>query len=337
MFHLKSSFRFPDGRVWRGHLLSLAATAGVLAFAFAAIAGDQPVHLAPKFTKGQTLRYRIENEITITGQITTPIANPEGASKFEQSANLIVRLDVLDVGGQGGAIRLRATYEKSDAQSHGNGFDAEAQSLDSRYKQLQGHSVEFTILPSGDLSDFRGLEDIFPNRSQADAVLSWARSISAGQAFPRSGIRIGQRWHSDSLVSGSPLQGLAWHADSKYLRDEACEAPDAAPGPLEAADAKDNCAVILTDVSLVRHGSDSDATPETYRRNGLRTSGQWTGAGDSLDFISLPTGFLVRSTQTSSQDMDYRIVSAISGSEIHRVGHVQTQTEITLLRVPPSP
>ena len=67
----------------------------------------------------------------------------------------------------------------------------------------------------------------------------------------------------------------------------------------------------------------------------MRTSGTWTGSGESLDSISLATGLLVNSTQTSTQEMDYQIISASSGSSIHRVGKVQSQTEITLIPVQP--
>lgn len=316
------------------------ATALAAFAAIAAFAASPPVHLLPHFAKGQSLRYRIETETTITGQTTTPIANPEGASRFQQTVNLVVRLDVLDAAGANAPVRLRATYEQSDSRSGGNGFDPQAQSLDAQYKRLRGHSIEFSIAPDGTLSDFNGLEDIFPNRSAADSILSWARAISSGRGFPRSGIRIGQRWRGNSPVPGGPLEGLVWQTDSRYLRDEPCEPAANAPGESAPADSGANaCAVILTEVDLVRHGSGGDATPEEYRHNGLRTSGRWTGAAESLDSIALSTGFLVHSTQTGSQDMDYRIVSAISGSAIHRVGHVQSQTEIALLpsTAPPAP
>ncbi|MFZ1033660.1 MAG: hypothetical protein WAN72_16825, partial [Candidatus Acidiferrales bacterium] len=71
--------------------------------------------------------------------------------------------------------------------------------------------------------------------------------------------------------------------------------------------------------------------PEDYRHNGLRTSGTWTGNGESLDAISLQSGMITRSTQTSKQDMDFEIVSALSGSKMHYVGHVESQSEVTLM------
>lgn len=328
--------RSPSSRCVRRVLAWLSASAAVVALAFGAAAGRSPVRLIPKFTKGQTMRYRIETRTTITGETTAPIANPEGASKLDQSINLIIRLDVLDAGGPTGTVRLRATYEQADARSSGNGFDAQAQSLDAQYERLQGRSIEFALAPNGQLSDLQGLEDILPNGSAADAILSWTRNVSAGQGLPKDGIRVGQKWRRESPLSGSPLAGLFWRSDSEYLRNEPC-GPVAATSAQSSAPSEpaDDCAAILTRFSLLRHSSSgADATPEDYRRNGLRTSGRWTGAGESLNLISLKAGTLIRSTQTETQDMDYRIVSAVSGSAIHRLGHVQTQTEITLL--PPS-
>ena len=92
------------------------------------------------------------------------------------------------------------------------------------------------------------------------------------------------------------------------------------------------CAVILTKFEIERHASArADATPDDYRKSGLRTSGKWSGSGESMESISLATGMLVSSTQTSEQDVDYDIVSTNTGSAIHRTGHVTTKTEITLL------
>jgi hypothetical protein len=83
---------------------------------------------------------------------------------------------------------------------------------------------------------------------------------------------------------------------------------------------------------MSRRGSpQSDATPLSYRQRGLRTSGSWIGSGDSLDSMALSTGLLVSSTTNSTQDVDYKITSATSGSSIHRKGRVQSQLIITLI------
>jgi hypothetical protein len=96
--------------------------------------------------------------------------------------------------------------------------------------------------------------------------------------------------------------------------------------------------VILTRFEISRQGSArSDATPEDYRRNGLRTSGTWLGSGEALESVSLETGLLVSSTQTSKEDADYEITSVATGSRIHEQGHVQSQSEITLVTAPAKP
>ncbi len=108
------------------------------------------------------------------------------------------------------------------------------------------------------------------------------------------------------------------------------------PGP--SAQSQESCAVILTHFEISRRGSEhSDATPDEYRHNGLRTSGKWTGSGQSLNSVSLVSGFLVSSSQTATQDMDYEIASAASGSAIHQVGRTTTQTEISLIVAPAQP
>jgi hypothetical protein len=252
---------------------------------------------------------------------------------------LVVRLDVLSAppaaspasaagAGVAGPVRLRATYEKSEAESQTDGVNPGGASPEDQYKRMEGHAVEFTIARGGQPSDFKGLQDLFPNPADAEPMLSWAGGLIPGAGFPSHGIDIGQKWSSEREVGGLPLSGIIWRTSSTYLRDEPCETSSG----VGAGSTQQTCAVILTQFDISRHGSShADATPENYRQNGMRTSGKWSGTGDSLDSISLVSGLLVSSTQTSAQEMDYEIVSASSGSKIHNVAHVTTRTEITLL------
>ena len=323
----------------RSRIRPLSIPAGV---AFALIAGaSQQVHLIPKLSPGETVRYQIEINTTTSSKTTTPIIDPGGATQGSQSISLIVRLDVLsaDSTGKTGApeaVRLRATYEKSKASSHADAYDPAVPSPDDSYNRLEGHSIEFTIEPGGAITDFKGLEDIFPNRSEADPILSWANGLSSGAGAPGKGIVIGQKWSSERPLAGVPLSDLIWRSDSTYLRNEPCISfSPANAAQTTSSRAAEQCAVILTSFKVLRHGSaHSDATPLDYSRNGLRTSGTWQGSGETLDSISLATGLIVRSTQTTSQDVDYVITSASTGSSIHQVSHATTQSEITLLPLP---
>jgi hypothetical protein len=305
-------------------------------------AGSQRIHVTPNFTMGESFRYHIESLTTTTGTTTTPIANPQAASQLKQTADLEVRLDVVGVqpaaNGTPGAARLRATYDKASAATD----------------NLQGRSVEFTIEADGKISHITGLDEAVSNPSAAAAVRAWINGFSPSANLPAEGIAVGQKWSAERPLENTPLANLLWRTSSSYLRDEACQLPTPATasaqipavrGPTLTTSATSTassaalekspglgCAVILTSFDILRHGSaNADATPEDYRHNGLRTSGTWTGKGQSLDTISLQTGMLLRSTQSSTQKMDFEIVSALSGSKMHYAGQVETQSEITLI------
>ena len=217
--------------------------------------------------------------------------------------------------------------------------------LDDPYNRLEGHSVEFTIQSNGGVTDIKGPDGAFPNPTEANPLLSWAKAFSSSAGAPGKGIAIGQKWTGERPVTGMPFSDLLWRSDSTYLRNEPCDLsaavdPSAATGAIasksrtasKSAAAPESCAVILTRFQILRHGSPrSDATPPDYLHNGLRTSGKWEGSGESLDSISLVTGLLVRSTQNSTQVVDYKLTSAASGSAIHQVGHATIESEIKLI------
>ncbi|MGA8013797.1 MAG: hypothetical protein WB949_15315 [Candidatus Acidiferrales bacterium] len=303
----------------------------LLVLAFAA-SGRERVRFMPRFSPGEVLRYRIESRTTTSGTTTTPITNPEGGSQSTQSIHIVVRLDVLSVS-PAGEVRLRATYEKSSSESESDALDLQASSNADRYNRLEGRSFEFSIEPGGTFAAMPDSAAAPSGQPSDEPVLSWLQGLSAGSGFPQKGVAIGQKWNTERPLAGALLSGLLSRTESTYLRDEPCR-PSALPkvSGTQSTTPPGDCAVILTRFQILRRGpTHSDATPEDYRRNGLRTTGTWTGSGESLDSISLSTGLLVGSTQNSVQNMDYEISSASTGSSIHHVGKVQAQSEITLM------
>ena len=311
------------------------------------------LHLRPKFTVGQILRYQITTRTTTTSNTTTPIVNAEGASQLKQTLLMQLRIDVLavDPGANGapGTVRLRATYEKASATSESDNYDPDAATLVDQFDKLEGRAVEFTIDADGKLSHVAGLDKLLANPVASSTVRSSMAGLSASALFPKEGIVIGQKWTNEQPLENTPLAGLSWRTESTYVRDEAVPAPTsndaatpdtvntsnksadtAASGTASTTDAP--CAIIVTKFQIFRHGSEhGDATPPDYIHNGLRTSGTWTGSGQSLDSISLATGLIVRSTQTTTQNMDFEILSPTTGSKIHYVGQVETESHVTLL------
>ena len=310
--------------------LVLAATAGVR------------VRFTPKFVPGEVLRYRIESRTTTKGTTTTPIVNPEGGSQSTQTIHMVVRLETIGALPEG-KVRFRATYEKSSAESETDALDLAASSFADQYNRLEGQSVEFTLQPSGEFTDFKKLVAAAsgqPNDGQPvsgpsvpEPALTLLQGLFFGGDVPQKGVVIGQKWTSERPIPGAVLSSLISRAESSYLRNEPCgSSAESKDSATQSAALPDDCAVVLTQFQILRRGpTNSDSTPDDYLRNGLRTSGTWTGSGESLDSVSLATGLLVSSTRTSTQNMDYQITSASTGSSIHHVGKVQSQSEITLL------
>ncbi len=298
---------------------------------------NQKESLAPQFIPGEIFHYQIESHTINTVKTSTPIADPESGSRSTQTLSLLIRLDVLSPapGSAPGASRFRVTYEKSHAEAESDAFDFTSPSED-QYSHIEGRSFDFTLSPEGKITDIKGLDAIFPNRATAEPAYSWIDDLFPQRAFPRDGISIGQKWKSERDITGMPLADLVWLSDSTYVRNESCAATAPPPAPSASATPAPNpppvCATILVRYQMSRRGSPhSDATPPGYRENGLRTSGSWTGSGNSLDSISRATGLLVSSTENSAQDLDYKITSASSGSSIQRKGRVQSQVIITLV------
>jgi hypothetical protein len=322
--------------------LSLAILVASLTLALLAAAADR-VHFRARFMPRQVLYYQVESHTVSTGTTVTPIINPEGGTKFSENVDLLVRLDLLpDLASTGNAldaVRMRVTYERTHADTQSDSPALDVPSAAADYERFEGRSFELTLGPAGAISDFQDTDRVLPNASEALTAFSWIKELVASNAFPKRGIAIGDKWTSERPVDDAPLTGLVWHADSNYLRNEPCQSPAEKNAPGQAPpDPAERCAVILTRFQIVRRGpSHADQTPPDYVRHGLRTAGTLNGSGESLDSISLASGLLVNSTQTSTQRSDFDIINAANGEKIHRAGQVQMQTVITQVQEPPQP
>ena len=346
-------------------LLCASVLSGLAASPAGRAPANERVRLAPHYAPGETLRYQFDLRTETTSHSTGPIDDPEGPSKLELSIRALVRLEVLrvDATPAGGArVRLRTTYEKSSASSHSDSYDPQEAALEDQYRKLEGRSIEFTLEPDGKVSDVSGLKEVLPNEAAAGYVREWLAGLAGSSTLPREGISIGQRWSAEQPVETAPIVGLVWRTESTYLRDEPCRtgapqtkpadsaaAPQSKPGnssataqpavappaAAPAASSEDTCAIILTKFAMDNHKVPRDPTPEQYRKNSLRTSGKWSGSGESLNTISLRTGLVVSVTQTGTEEMDVTIASATSPSRMRYAGRIHTESQITLL--PPEP
>jgi hypothetical protein len=301
---------------------------------------SERIHIVPRFAAGQVFRYNIQLLTTGKLQALGPIVDTQGATKSEQSINVALRLDVLSTEGAPdapGPVRLRATYEKVAANNSSKSYDPDAAKLQQEYQKLQGHSIEFTLHSDGKITDVTGIKDIITNPARADAVNQWLRQMTLGASLPRKGTAIGEKWTSELPVENLPLTGIVWRTGSTFAQEEPCpgvvldgSTTSGVPPTAPKAPAHDRCAIIYSHSQIANPTGQKDRTPEVYRENGLRTSGEWGGESEALTAISLRTGMVVSVTQNGSTRMDFTVSSVTTGNHVHYVGDIETQAQMTL-------
>lgn len=237
--------------------------------------------------------------------------------------------------------RLRATYEKSSVSVRGDSYDPAAGDLEAQYRGLAGHAVEFTLESDGTVSEITGLAEVLRDERSSVALRGWLAQLTAGMDFPREGIALGGMWSKEKHIEESPLVGTILDTHSAYVRNERCRAnaeadpvPDRIVAPPPPA-AGEMCAVVVTRYEMKQRGKPrrpgQDATPQTLRRRGLRSSGTWTSSGESLAYISLATGLTVSVTQSGAEEMNMTIGRPSGGLPFHYAAQIRTETHLTLL------
>jgi hypothetical protein len=292
--------------------------------------------LTPKFVSGQVTRYQLEITTTTESHHGGAIRDPQGPGKLTITWNAISRLEVLSAGKDAkgkpdGSVRLRSTYEKSSATAESGTYDPEADTIETQYRELEGKSFEFTLDAAGQVTDIKGIEGLEAggDPSGADALRAWLGQLSSASGGPHGGIVVGQTWSADQPVESAPLANLVWHTHSTYIRNEPCQMAKNAGAANPVAG--ETCAVILAKLELSGSRPGHDATPESYRKRGLRTTGTWSGTGDSLTYVSLATGRLVSVTQTSNEQMDFTVTTTAGENRTVYQGAVQSHSQLALL------
>jgi len=327
------------------------------------------IHFTPHFTAGQVFHYSVQMHIDGASHSSGPVVDPEGPTKTGESVNVVLRLEVLKVSGTPaapGPARIRVTYETAAANSTSDSYDADTAAIAGQYKKLQGQSIEFTLEPTGKITDVSGLKGVLDDQSRSAIVNQWLSQLTLGASVPKKGIALGEKWSTEQAIDNVPLVGLAWHVESTYVRDEPC--PAVRPEPAVGAVAQqvtpsvvpDQCAIILTHSEITgapahrpsrqaatqlnqpsaqqtnqptneSPNAEKDRTPEIFRKNGLRTFGEWTGSGDGLTSISLRTGMVVSVTQTAATHMDFTIMTTTAHNRMRYAGDTRSQSQIILL------
>jgi len=300
-----------------------------------AAAPHPPVVLTPQYAPGDVLRYQVSLRSQSKSLVGGALENPQGASELGISVGLTLRLEVLppipvesSPAGSPAApagrppLRLRATYERVSAELLGDTYDPAAAKLLAPYKNLEGRAIEFQLGPRGEVEYMKGLEAVVQDARALETARGWLQQLGTGLGAPATGVAPGQSWDRTEPVPEAPLEGTHLQSSSTYLRDEPCDIEKPAG---------EQCAVVLMRFSLGQKPGEKNATPEAFRKNGLRTSGQWTSHGESLEYVSLRTGRTVSVTQSSEELMDLNIRHENGGVPFRYAGRSKNETHLLLL------
>ena len=296
------------------------------------------VSLTPRFVPGQTFRYEMEFETKTDTQRSGLGTDPQGPTSLVVNWNATVRMEILaaDASTPGG-LRLRTTYEKSDATVSTDSFDPAAAETIDQYRKLEGKVVEFTLDANGKVKSVAGLEGIVDTQKASQSARDWISQLSASAGAPPGGVTVGQTWISEQPADSLPIAGLVWRTESTYLRNESCRPASAevssAKGSSDSAATSPStmdCAVILATLSLVRGKGSHDTTPPDLRKNGVQSEGKWDGSGQSLLYVSLASGLVVSVTQSGIEQMDVKLTSNHNTS-MHYAGTITSRSQVALV------
>jgi hypothetical protein len=309
----------------------------LLAMAVPCGARDSADHvvLFPKLTVGQTIRYQIGYRSTTNTTTESTVAAPMAPTSGQTNATLLLQVVVDDLRMDAGRTmaRLHTRIIEPDAMvSNAAAAPNNTQiSNDSGKSGKREKSVAFTLHADGQVTDVEGLDKL--SADEQGAWQEWVARFGSGAAFPEKGIRPGEKWKAEEPISNALLTGLSWEKESEYVNDAPCGAMKITPqGDFATGEqSQDKCAVILTTAIIKQRSSQKDATPEDYKLHDLRTMGIAKGKNETITYISLKTGLVVRATEDANQSMNVVVAKTNGSNRVHYTIDAESHAQVMLL------
>src|SRR3984893_7457175 len=296
--------------------------------------------LFPRLHAGQSFTYYVQYRTKKNVKTESRVVTSTGPQSAETDAQWLLRVDILDVHPQGdrAAIHARSQFQSVASAMAQNNSRSQQASPGSSAPNPESKSVDFTIQPDGRVDAITGLADLFPDQRQVWQV--WLRQFAIAGVFPRDGVRRGQSWKSSEPEQApSPIVKLEWQKQATYVRDEPCS-------PIQFSETgivtpqnvpTESCAVVLTSAILKQKSSPKDTTPGDFRLHDLRTTGNATGKNETISYISLQSGLIVRVTEDAHQFMDVLVAKTDASNQIHYNVEATGHTEVLLVAEASSP
>jgi hypothetical protein len=303
------------------------------------------VVLSPKLTVGQSIHYQIGYRSTTNTNTESTVAAPMAPTGGQTNASFLLHVEVEDLRVDSGraAARLRTQIVEPEVIAlPAAASDAEASTRGTENPNLAGKSakrektVAFTLHGDGQVTDIEGLDRLAAEEQAA--WQEWVARFGGGGSFPEKGIKPGEKWKGEEPISSALLTGLSWEKESEYVNDAPCGAMKITPqGDLAAGEqAQEKCAVILTTAILKQRSSQKDATPEDYKLHDLRTMGNAKGKNETITYISVKTGLVVRATEDANQSMNVIVAKTDGSNRVHYTIDAESHAQVTLLAETPA-
>src|SRR5580658_3269174 len=310
---------------------------------------DNPdrVILFPKLSVGQSFRYQIGYRAKTNTDTQSTVVAPMAPTGGQTEANLLLLVEVddlrIDVGKtvvrlrtrivDPGALGSNATPPNAAAPA---GQKQEGNANGAAKSTKRDKTVEFTLHSDGQVTDLEGLDKLSPDEQAA--WQEWVARFGGGAALPEKGIKPGEKWKAEEPISNALLTGLSWEKESEYVNDAPCGAMQVTlQGDLASGDqAQEKCAVILTTAILRQKSSQKDATPEDYKLHDLRTMGIAKGKNETITYISLKTGLVVRATEDANQSMNVIVAKTDGSNRVHYLIDAESHAQVMLLAESPA-
>ena len=308
-------------------------------------ARDNPdrVVLSPKLTVGQSIHYQIGYRSTTNTNTESTVAAPMAPTGGQTNESFLLLVEVQDLRADSGrTARLRTQIVEPEAGAlQAAASDAKPSTSGTESPNFAGKSVKrekivaFTLHGDGQVTDIEGLDRLAAEEQAA--WQEWVARFGGGGSFPEKGIKPGEKWKGEEAISNALLTGLSWEKESEYVNDAPCGAMRITPqGDLAAGEqAQEKCAVILTTAVLKQRSSQKDATPEDYKLHDLRTLGNAKGKNETITYISVKTGLVVRATEDANQSMNVIVAKTDGSNRVHYTIDAESHAQVTLLAETP--
>jgi len=288
--------------------------AGIVFFGATAAGRDDRVNLFPRLWNGEILRYeshaRLDRHVKTKSNVATMLEPRE--LRRDVASNLQLSIQEIRLVDNRPMMAGETELDSGDSVAVG----------DSTAKHLK---VNFTIGGDGGLTRADGLDDLDPE--QRLTWQFWVAQFAFGWTLPAAGVKPGEKWKSvEAEKTPAPIARLEWERETTYVQNDKC------PILLD-----EQCAVLLTRATLKQKSNPKDTTPEDYQLHELKTSGIARGTNETVLYISLKTGLLMRATEDVQQSLDVTIAKADGSNQVQYLVDVTSHFETVFVPAAPSP